>query len=371
MSVLVFILILSFLVLIHELGHFLMAKKTKTKIEEFGLGYPPKIIKLFSWRGTEFSLNAIPFGGFVKLEGEEAPIKKTKSKNKSAFYLKSASQRLAVILAGATVNFIFGVLAFSIIFSKMGIPVSLNNQPRIDQVIPNTPAAEAGLSSQVNIIGFRNKADFITTNNITDVLDYVNQHQGETVAMVTTGQCSELACQESASEHQVYLRTNDEIPDGQGSMGIVFADAFFKFYKWYEMPFRAGIFGLKQALSLGFMMLASLTKMFSDILMGAGVPTELAGPIGIVHYTQQSQIFTEGWMSILGFSAMLSINLAIINILPIPALDGGRAFFILLEKVFNKKRIQKIEGYANYIGFAFLLGLLILVSIRDIIRIFN
>lgn len=379
MSVFIFIIILSFLVIIHELGHFLVAKKKKVNVKEFGLGYPPRLKSLFKWRGTLFTLNTIPFGGFLRMEGEEGQVEETSTPQSKTqqedqdkpkpFYLLSGLDRLQVILAGVVINFLFGVLAFSIIFSVSGIPATLNGQPRIGQISEGSPADLSSLPTNVNIVGFVVEAEQTKTEKIADVQKFVQEHRGQEVTMLLTGQCDGDSCGAETSETTIHLRTQDETPADQGSMGVVFVNSYFKFYPWYQMPWRGVIYGMKEALAMGGMMIAAVWSVFADLFKGNGLSAELAGPVGIVYYAQRSKLFQEGWMTLLGFSGMLSINLAIMNLLPIPALDGGRAFFILLEPVVGKLKIRKVEKYANYGGFLLLIGLIVTVTIRDVWRI--
>ena len=361
MSIVIFILILSFLVIIHELGHFFAARLMKMKIEEFGIGYPPRALKLFKWKETLFSLNWVPFGGFVAIKGEED--------ENGAFHKFSTNKRLFVILAGATVNFLFGVLAFSLVFSISGIPTRLN-QPRIGQISPDSPAAAANLPTDVNILALKANDELFEINALEGVIEEISNHQGETVKLVTTGHCEQLECEDLAQEFEVYLRKAEEIPAGQGSLGIIFQSVVYLDYPWYEMPFRGAWYGLVQAFWLGGIILDGLGDLLRNMVLLGQIPEEISGPVGIVHQATSEGIFAEGFLALLSFSGMLSVNLAIMNILPIPALDGGRAIFILVEKITGRMRIKKIEQYANYVGYILLLGLIISVTIRDVIRIF-
>lgn len=378
MFTIIFIIILSFLVIIHELGHFLAAKWAKIKVEEFGLGFPPRAAKLFSWRKTLFSLNWIPFGGFVKMEGEEeqgAVEKKikllTKNKNKEGpFYQKSTLQRLVVIVAGASVNFIFGIIAFSIFFSFTGIPTPLD-QPRIAETSEGSPAREAGLPSQVNIIGLRAAEEFYSTNKIQDVVDRVNEHKGENVTLLISGPCSGLSCAESVEEVELYLRTPEETPTDQGSMGVIFETTYMRFFPWYEMPFRGMAYGLTQALFFSLLILQALGQLLVELFTRGSIPDGLAGPVGIVSQASKGGFSINQPLDLLGFAGMLSINLAVMNLLPIPALDGGRAVFVLLEQVVGRKIVSRVERYANYGGYVVLLTLIIMVTIRDVLNIFR
>ncbi len=362
MSTLIFILILSFLVIIHELGHFFAARLMKMKVEEFGLGYPPRAIKLFKWKETLFSLNWIPFGGFVAIQGE--------NEAGGAFHKFSPNQRLGVVLAGAIINFLFGVVAFSLVFSISGIPTRLE-QPRIGEIAADSPAAAAHLPTQVNILGLKINDELIETSSLEKVVEVITNHRGETVTLVTTGACQQLECDEtSPQQFEVHLRTTEETPAGQGSLGIVFQTVVYLDHPWYELPFRGVWYGLVQAFWLGRVILEGLRDLLLNLVMLGQVPAEVAGPIGIIHQASNEGIFSEGFLALLSFAGMLSVNLAIINILPIPALDGGRAVFILIEKVTGRKKIARIEQYANYVGYILLLGLIISVTIKDVIKIF-
>lgn len=375
-EVITIVLILSFLVIIHELGHFVAAKLAKINVEEFGLGYPPRAATLFKKWGTVFSLNWIPFGGFVKMEGEDpgdvvlaekkAPPKspKTEASEVGPFYQKSAFARLCVILAGATVNFIFGVIAFGIVFSFLGIPVN----PRVGQVAQNSPAAEAGLPTNVQIIAIQVDNQFIEVTDTKQVIDLINQQRGQSVTLKISGQCSGFSCQGESRDISIYARTLEETPENQGAIGIVIDSVVF--LPWYEMFIRGMIYGLIQALMFGIFLLQALGDMLVNLVVHGVVPQEVAGPVGIVVETNRRGLLDGGWLAALNFAGMLSVNLAIMNVLPIPALDGGRAVFIILEKIFGKKRISKIESYAHYGGYVVLLGLIILVTVKDVYTIF-
>lgn len=390
MSIILVIAIISFLIIIHELGHFFLAKKQGIRVEEFGIGYPPKLFKLFHWQGTDFTINLFPLGGFVRLEGEDGALeeasadqakkvreiaksavqKKSNSKQQSPvpFYAKSPKQKILVILAGPIVNFLFGVLAFGLIFSLMGIPQMLTNQPRIAVLMPASPAFEANLPVQVAIEAMQAPEQPAPQkiSSIEEVQAFVKEHLGKTVVVYLSATCQQDTCPSAMEPHTIYLRTKEKTPAGEGSMGIMFADLYFKFYPWWQMPFRGMFYGITQALSLGWLILLALFGIFRDLFTVGSLPEGVAGPVGIVHQAQQHNLAGQDFFTLLNFSAMLSINLAIMNLLPIPALDGGRALFILLEKFFGQKKLEKIQAYINYGGFIALLVLMALVTIRDI-----
>lgn len=370
-QIIIFIFILSFLVIIHELGHLFAAKWAKIKIEEFGVGYPPRALTLFKWGKIIFSLNWVPFGGFVKMVGEDGPGEDKKKSDDIdglvPFYKRSPLKRLIVILAGVTVNLLFGIIAFSIIFGVKGIPTAIEGA-RIGVIAPDSPASNVGMKENTEIRNLSFGEEKTEVSNPQAVVDFIDSHKGEEIVITNSLVCSDKTCPAETEEFVVKLRTDEETPANQGSLGVGFSDYIYKFYPWYEMPFRSIWFGIQQALFMVLMIVIALGNMIMQIL-GGSVPQDVAGPVGIIDQAASSGIFTEGFLSILNFTAMISINLAVMNLLPIPALDGGRALFIILEKFLGKKVINRIENYANYGGMIVLLGLIILITFVDIGRI--
>lgn len=369
MAALIFILILSVLVIIHEAGHFLAARRNGIKVKEFGLGYPPRILQIFKSRETIFSLNLIPFGGFVQMEGENGP--EENPDEKGSFHNKSIRARLEVVLAGVFFNFIFGVLAFATIFYKLGIPVPLYEQARIGQVIENSPAKQAGLQENTNILAFQSNEEWIKVNSPTQVQNFVLSHLGEEVLIRTSLPCDQETCPSDYQDYSIYLRSKEETPEGEGTMGIVFSEVIFKNYPWYLMPFKTIGEAFKQSFALAVMILQALWQMVLDLFAGRGLQQEIAGPIGIIDQANTYGFFDGGFLNIINFAALLSINLGIMNLLPIPALDGGRAVLIVMEKFVKKRKIDKIATYLNYFGYISLLALMIIVSFNDIRNIFR
>jgi regulator of sigma E protease len=379
MVIAIAILLLSFLVIIHEIGHFLAAKWAGVKVEEFGLGYPPRALKLFKKWGTEFSLNWIPFGGFVRMEGEEAsweeqaaqekkPHSKKTTRKEIAFYEASIFKRLVIILAGATINFIFGVLAFTVVYSFTGIPTPWE-RPRIIGIQPNTPAAQAGVPRNVDIVAIQHGGTETAVDSHQQAIQVINQHRGETVTLVTTGECVLFECQASRQEFVVTVRSEQDTPQDEGAIGIMFQLAYPKFYPWYEMPLRGAVVGVMQAVGLGLYIAQMFFQMIVDGFRQGIVPTQLMSPVGIVDEIGRSGVVQEGVLAVFQLAGIISVNLAILNVMPIPALDGGRATFIVLSKIFNKRVVAKIEGYANYGGMVLLLILLLFLCARDVYRI--
>lgn len=362
------IIILSILVIIHELGHYFASKWSKVKVEEFGLGYPPRAIKLFQDKETEWTLNWVPFGGFVKLAGEDGQPREKKEDFSGKFYQVSMFKRLVIILAGAAVNFVFGVIAFSIVFSFMGIP---SYEARVASITPNSPAQIAGIPENVRIEEVKDDSGSTKIHSADQLISYIQSNSGKTVTFITSGLCSEQTCEPGSQEFTAYLRTPAETPSGEGSLGIAFQQPILKKYPWYEMPFRGAAYGVLQAVQLGLLILTSLYTVIIQSFSQGQVPAELSGPVGIVQQAGQSGIFDEGILGALSFAGMLSVNLAIMNVLPIPPLDGGRAVLIILEKFLGKKKTEKVELVLNYGGYFILLALIIFVTGRDIINLFS
>ncbi len=368
LAVISFILILSFLVIIHELGHFLVAKWSKVGVEEFGIGYPPKIFKLFRFWDVDFTLNAIPFGGFVRLQGEDAePGTKPKPGDYRA---ASLPKRLAVILAGAFVNFVFGIALFAVIFTKIGIPTEITT-PRIGEISPGSPAAEAQLKPGWEIARIQAGDQVYQIEDTRQVVQVVKAHAGETVKLTLTGPCEGITCKNQTKGVEVYVRKPEEVPAGQGAIGLVFEPVVYVHYPIWQMPFRGMWVGTKQALALSQLIIYALRDMVVQLVSQRQLSSDLAGPVGIVHQAQSSGLFNQGAVAILSFVAMLSINLAIMNVLPIPPLDGGRAVLAVVEVALGKATAHKLEYYLNYGGWIAMMLLIIAITARDVWRIFR
>lgn len=370
LAILAFILMLSVLVIIHELGHFITARIFKVKIEEFGIGYPPKVADLFKWKGIPFTLNLIPIGGFVRMLGESEPGQSPAHSPSStghigAFYSKPRWQRLIVVLAGATINFLFGVVAFAVIYSRLGIPTPVvPTQTQVVEVAPG-PGKTAGLLPDDIIVSAKDsQGNAIEAHGVTQFTSWVRARPDSnlTLTISRAGKLQEL---------KLHTRPASEITEF-GAISVSLGEPIeAKFYPWYQMPFKAIEYGLIRSFDLTKLIVSSLGQMVGDLVSKGKVPTDVAGPIGIVSEVGKQKIFASGFLRALDFTALFSINLAIMNVLPIPALDGGRALFILLEYVIGRRRISNFEEKANQVGMVFLLILIFLISVKDIWQILH
>lgn len=360
LSLLVFFLILSVLVLAHELGHYLAAKKAGIRVEEFGFGYPPRI-----WskkRGeTVWSINAIPFGGFVRLYGEELeeipqkmPAKKTQAINR-AFWAKSKKARSGVILAGVLANFFLAIVCFSVVYSFSGIPTQ-TNQVRIVAIAPDSPAQLIGLKEEDLVL----MVDQEKVTGLDQFVALVEKNKGREIILEVRRDQEELT----------FLLTPRQDPPGEeGALGVVVSNIEMKKYPFWQMPFRGAVEGFKEAWGWGGLILQSLKKMVLDLLFLGAVPRDIAGPVGIFQIS--AGVARAGILNILQFLGILSVNLAIINVLPLPALDGGRLIFVVYEAIARRRPKPKIEHWVNLVGMAFLLILIVLITVNDLNRIFQ
>ncbi len=394
LTIIVFILILGLLIFVHELGHFLVARRNGIKAEEFGFGFPPRIVgiqPLFDEKnnlikrrliwggkdgddineqkdlgeahekklhgGTIYSLNWLPLGGFVKIKGEDG----RKKSDKDSFAGKSAWKRIKVLAAGVLMNFVLAWFLISAVLT-IGAPeeVSGTNNPnskiQIAEVVTDTPAESAGLKigdeilkNQISSTGAK-----VVLRNLEETQKYIDSQKGKDIV---------LSIKRGKENLQIKIKPRAESPAGQGPLGIAMAETTIVSYPWYEAIWK----GLVSVFDLIVLMITALGGILYGLIFGKGVPADISGPVGIAVLTKQ--VTTLGLVYVMQFAAILSINLGIINALPIPALDGGRILFILIEKMKGKPVSQKVEQMIHTVGFILLLTLMALVTFRDVLKI--
>jgi len=373
LTAIIFIAILGVLIFVHELGHFVTARRNGVKADEFGFGFPPRLAGFvrdektgkfeFVWgnkeiesKHTVYSINWIPLGGFVRIKGEDG----NGTKDLDSFASKKAWPRIKILAAGVIMNFIFAWILISIGF-MIGAPETIesndvniaNAKIQISEVLPDSPADKAGIKIGDEILKENKQTSFA---GVTDVQNYINSNKGKAIDFnVLRG--SDIV------EIKVVPREN--APAGQGAIGIALAQTVIKRYPVHEALWNGAIV----VYNLTIAILLALGGIIMKLFAGNGVGAEVSGPIGIAILTKQ--VATLGLVYVLQFAALLSINLGIINALPIPALDGGRILFILIEKIKGSPVTQKTEQLFHTIGFVLLMLLMVLVTLRDVLKIIH
>lgn len=340
-----FVLILTPIVFIHELGHFVAARLSNIRVDEFGLGFPPRAVKLFERNGTIYSLNWIPLGGFVRPAGEDDPTVE------GGLAASSKRARFFVLVAGAVANFIFAIAVFWLAFVIGPSAVA------ISEVSENSPAEAAGLQAE---------DIFVAINGLT-----IGSNGGILVDAIDENAGSEVDLLIRRGDEEILLtvvpRTPDQIPEDQGALGVMLGAGDDPSLK--QGPVEA----LNSAVSESWNVIY-LTVSVPRMLMQGEISAEEARPVGPVGISQiagqaaQQTAATGDWFGILSFTAFISIALGFTNLLPIPALDGGRILFVLVEAVRGRRIEPEREGLVHLVGMALLLGLMLLITVQDIIN---
>ncbi|BCV21125.1 RIP metalloprotease RseP [Moorella sp. Hama-1] len=336
MTIILALIMFSVLVLVHEGGHFLAAKRAGIKVEEFAIGMGPALMQ--GKKGeTTYSLRAFPLGGFNRMAGMEGPdLDDPRGFNRQPVY-----KRMVVIGAGSGMNFLLALVLFIMVFMVLGIPADVNVVGRVE---PGMPAAQAGLSPGDRILQVNNTP----VSTWREMVDLINKHPGEKLTLLV---------ERGGQQRQVTLTSTRDPQSGVGLIGI--GPTWERQGLW-----RSITLGTRQAVEITRLIILSLVQMVTG-----KVAAEVVGPVGIVQLVGQAA--TYGLANVLSFMAVLSLDLGIINLLPVPALDGSRLVFLGLEAVRGRPINPEKENFIHLIGFALLMGLLILITYQDLIRIFS
>lgn len=349
-SILIFILVLSILVLAHEFGHFIVARKSGIKVEEFGFGLPPRLIGKQIGE-TFFSINTLPFGGFVRLHGEQEESGQTDLGR--SFLHKSKKVRILVVIAGVIMNFILAIFAFAIVYSFSGIPKD-TGKVKVINVSTNSPADRAGIVIG-DIITKVGGADVTGSNDfIAKTASYKGKNVTYEIQRKVGGQTNTL---------KVNLTPRESPPAGEGPVGVTITTMEIYYPPVWQRPFYGIYYGFKDGIFWGKTIISGLSELAAGIFKGQ-TPRGVSGPIGI--YAVTTEASRGGILTLINFIGILSVNLAILNIIPFPALDGGRLLFIVIEWITRKKVSTKVEAMINNIGFFILLALLLIITIGDV-----
>lgn len=356
----VLIIIIAFfslisLIIIHELGHFLLAKRFGVKVEEFGIGYPPR---LFGKKigETIYSINLLPFGAFVKIYGQEKRIEDPRS-----FTTKPFWQKVLIIVAGVISFWIVAAILLSIVMG-IGVPTIIQDEEnqglvdpkiQITAIASNSPAEKAGLKPGDTIMGISGT----DINKVKEVQGFTQAHKGEEII---------LTIRRGKEVFDVSLVPRVSPPENEGAMGVALARTALKSYPWYQAPIK----GIVATGNLTLMIIKVWGTTIMNLFQGKGVPAgvEVKGIVGI--FGLFIQVGGMGASYFLQFIAMISVSLALINILPIPALDGGWLLFLVIEKLKGRPLNQKIVQNISLVFFFLLIALMIWVTIKDIAQLF-
>ena len=344
-TLILFILILGITILVHEFGHFIFAKMAGVHIYEFALGFGPVIFKKVAKDGTQYAIRAIPLGGFVSMAGEEVDYDAKKHKGKN-MQDKTFIQRFLIMFMGVGNNFIFAFLVLLLIGFIYG---ASNLNPIITGVSENYPAAVAGLDAGDKVLSINgNKVKYID-----DISLYM------TLADLKQPLLFEVE-KENGVVEKYNILPEKQIIDGEENyvVGITLAKTSERgFFKSFEFAF-------KQEMAIFKQMIVVLKSLFTGDL----AVNKLSGPVGI--YSIVDQYKEQGLNSLLYLVALLSVNVGIINLIPLPAFDGGRILFLIIEKLKGSPINPKVENMIHSIGFILLMILMIYITFNDILNLF-
>ncbi len=329
-NIIIALLIFGIVVAVHEFGHFFVAKLNKITVHEFAIGMGPVIFQKEK-NGTNYSLRAIPMGGFVAMEGEDE-----ESDDPNAFCQKNPLQKMAVIFAGPFMNFVLTIVTFILLFTLSGVPVN-----KVGNIIENSPASKSELK-----VGDEIKS--INGTNIkswNDIPTTIAGTKGDvTLQVIRDGQTKEIVI-------------TPEEKNGRRTVGI---------YPMYEKNFSSSI---SQAFSQTYNVSLSMLDFIKKLFTGKVDFNYVSGPVGIVK--EMGSSVNSGLATVINYIAFISLNLGIMNLLPIPALDGFRLLTSFVELITRKKLNKKMEYIVNAAGMIFLISIMLLVTYKDLIKIFT
>lgn len=428
-TIIIFIIILGLLVFVHELGHFLAAKRSGVRVDEFGFGFPPRIFGIqrittgkiekigeerkevdlkiqslnlasgeetiseikteerqdiesvvrikkwhFFWGNkpkkqegeiqryeTVYSINAIPLGGFVKIYGEEGEG----ASNRRSFMSKGLWQKMLILFAGVGMNFVLAILLFSA-GHFIGLPTAIDESEiskypdaklQIVSISKDSPAEKAGIMMGDFVVALKNRQGQIIEpiKKPSEFQAFVNKQKGNEIVVIV---------QRGKTEIELPMIPRVSPPSGEGPLGVGLASVVNLKVSWYKAISE----GFLTAIGLLGALMIALWEIIKNLFIHGTVGVDVVGPVGIFSLTGQAE--TLGFIYLLQLTAMLSINLAVINAFPFPALDGGRALFLLIEKIKGSPINIKTQNLIHNIGFALLILLIVAITYKDIVRFF-
>lgn len=359
LTAIIFIIVIGVLVLAHEFGHFIFAKRAGMKVEEFGFGFPPRLYG-FKKGETTYSINWIPFGGFVKILGEDGD-----ERGPRTFASASFAKRLMVLVAGVLMNLILAAV-FLMVVNFFGLRIGLidgDTQSHVRDLqiqviaVSSGSAADKGDIQTLDVIkGYRSNGAIVPVSNTKEVQDVVAAHVGQPVTF-------EIGRGGATVEKTITPKADH--PTDQGALGVSLALTGVISYPWYEAIWR----GIYDTGIITINTVLGYYDLLKTLVTHGTLIAEVSGPIGIATLTGQAA--RVGFSYLLQFVAMISVNLAVLNIIPFPALDGGRVLILIIEKIKRSPVHRRTEGLINAIGFYLLVMLMIYITYKDVSKFFT
>jgi regulator of sigma E protease len=355
-TILIFILILSVLVFVHEAGHFLAAKAFGIRVDEFGFGYPPRAKKLGRWKGTDVTLNWLPFGGFVKIFGENYEDKDNEGESREgSFSHKNRGIQAFVLVAGVLGNVLLAWVLLSLGFmigmpSPAGLDLPLQDaHTAITQILPDSPAAQSGIKTgdEVLLITRGSDKSDLTPEAVSEFIA-----ASDAPVQITVKRGGEIFTEEVTPTEGI-VSGKPAIGVGLDTIGTVKLN-----------PIRSLYEGARATGLLLWYTASAFGHFIAEIFSGHPNLGQVTGPVGIVGMVGDAR--SLGLVYLLSFAALISLNLAVINLFPFPALDGGRLLFVGIEAVTRRRIPAKFFQIINFVGFALLILLMVIITIRDI-----
>ncbi len=364
MSIVIFLIILAILILVHEFGHFIVAKKSGVRVDEFGLGFPPKVVaKKFG--ETTYTLNLIPFGGFVKIFGEDPHAEEIAEADKPrSFFYKPKWVQALILVAGVTMNVIFAWLLISLGF-MIGLPASPNHggfgEVRdvnlvVTEVVVDSPAAIAGLVPGDTILFAGSGSEAVQGEELTpqNMKELISGSEGTIEILYARG---------DDAPRTAFVEPSSTILEGEQVIGISMDNVGL-----LKLPVHLALAeGARTTWLLTKATVIGLAVFLWDVVTFNSDFSQVSGPVGIASIVSEAS--NLGFVYLLSFTALISINLAVINLLPFPALDGGRLLFILIEVVTRRAIPPGFVRWTNAIGFLLLLLLMAIITVNDILKL--
>lgn len=348
-TALAIVFVFGMLVMVHELGHYVLARLNGIKVLEFAFGFGPKIIG-FKGKETDYSIRLVPLGGFVRMHGMDAETNEdgeqiiAPASDPRSYQNKKIWQRMSVIAAGPLMNFVLAIVLFALVFAYYGIPTSANGNT-IGTLLEGKPAQAAGLNVGDRIVS----VDGIPTPDWNTLTQTIHSKPGQSVVFVV---------EQKGTQRALTLKTEVDPQTGNGMIGIAPEVIYQK-----VSLFESARYGFERTADFTRFIVMTLGQMITG-----KVPADVGGPVAIAQVIGEGA--EQGWAELLSLTAVLSLQLGLLNLFPIPALDGSHLVFLMIEGLRGKPLNPERQGFINLIGFVFLFAIMIAVTYQDIMKLF-